>query len=459
MDQLRKLIKKFTLSLLVGVVVLLLFNSILYSFYINTVVNNLFKPSIQTTLKETSAALKNENGIFQLSSYMQQTLSKGNIWAMLLDNRTGNILWKNNLPLEMPQSFTITDVAKFSRGYLKDYPVFVWEHPGGLLVLGYPKGSCAKQLSNATPIQVYRSAPIGLALMLVCDALLLFLLYYFAQSRTLKAIKPLVDGIDALAEGQTVSIAEKEPFIQLTEKVNQVSERLRKKETARANWISGVSHDIRTPLSVILGYAIKLKENTSLPEQARKQAAHIQFHGERISNLVNDLNLTSKLEYNMQPLHMRKIYVIRLLRQMTVDFLNRNLDDKYDIDCNVEGVPPDLSVVGDLSLLQRALENIISNSILHNSNGCHIWLSAKSLPNQVELIISDNGIGITDEQLKKLQTQPHYMMCDSSTHEQRHGLGLLIVKQIVQSHHGEISIGRSADDGFEIKIILPVKAM
>lgn len=459
MDQLRKLIKRFMLSLLVGVVVLLLFNSILYSFYIKTTVNNLLKPSLETTLTETAAALKNENGAFQLSSQMEQTLSKRKIWAMLLDNHTGDILWKNALPGEIPQSFTMTDVAKFSRGYIKDYPVFVWEHPCGLLVLGYPKGSCTKQLSNATPIQIYRSAPIVLALMLLCDAVLLFLLYYFAQSRTLKAITPLVDGIDSLAEGQIVSIAEKEPFIQLTKKVNQVSERLRKKETARANWISGVSHDIRTPLSVILGYASKLKESTSLPQHAKEQAAHIQFHGERIRNLVNDLNLASKLEYNMQPLHMEKIYVTRLLRQMAVDFLNRNLDDKYDIDCAIEGVPPDLFVIGDPPLLQRAFENLISNSILHNSDGCHIWLSANRLPNQVELIISDNGIGITDKQLKKLQTQPHYMMCDSSTHEQRHGLGLLIVKQIVQSHHGEISIGRSSEDGFEIKIILPVKAI
>ena len=455
MKQVATLIKKYILILLIGVVAMFLLNNLLGYLYIRLVVNT-NTPLPQSVIAETAAALTVKNDTFTLSDEAGQMLAQKNIWAMLLDDQTGNVLWSDRLPEEIPQNFTATDIAKFSRAYLKDYPVFVWEHPDGLLVLGYPKDSYTKQLYNATLIKVYRFAPIGLLIVLACNVVLLFLLYYFAQSRTLRAITPLVNGIDDLAKGRTVTLDEKEPFPQLAREVNQVSERLRKKETARANWISGVSHDIRTPLSVILGYAEELGDSPALSSQAKRQVAYIRFHAERIRNLVNDLNLSSKLEYNMQPLHMQTIYVTRLLRQMAADFLNRGMDDKYDITCNVAGVSSGLSVSGDLSLLQRALENLISNSILHNPDGCRITLSAQGFPGRVALVVSDSGIGMTEEQLEKLRTQPHYMMCDSSTHDQRHGLGLRIVRQIVQSHDGELHINQGAQGGFEAKLFLPV---
>ena len=455
MKQVAKLIKKYVLILLVGVVAMFILNNILGYLYIQLVVKEK-NPLPQTVIAETAAALTVENGILTLSAEAGEKLKQKNIWAMLLDNQTGDILWSDSLPKEIPQSFTATDIAKFSRAYLKDYPVFVWEHPEGLLVLGYPKDSYTKQLYNATLIKEYRFALTGFLIMLICNVVLLFLLYYFAQSRTLRAIRPLVNGINDLAKGQSVSLHEKEPFPQLAHEINQVSERLRKKETARANWISGVSHDIRTPLSVILGYAEELGDNPSLSPEAKKQATYIQFHAERIRNLVNDLNLSSRLEYNMQPLHMQPVYVTRLLRQMAADFLNRGLDGKYNLTCEVEDIPSGLSVSGDLSLLRRALENLISNSILPNPDGCRITLSAQEFPGYAALVVSDSGIGMTSEQLEKLRTQPHYMMCDDSTHEKRHGLGLRIVRQIVQSHNGELHIGQRAQGGLEVKIFLPV---
>lgn len=78
---------------------------------------------------------------------------------------------------------------------------------------------------------------------------------------------------------------------------------MQKKETARANWISGVSHDIRTPLSMVMGYAGQIEENEALPEADRKKARIIRQQSIKMKNLINDLNLASKLEYNMQPIN------------------------------------------------------------------------------------------------------------------------------------------------------------
>ena len=83
-------------------------------------------------------------------------------------------------------------------------------------------------------------------------------------------------------------------------------EQLRNKDTARANWIAGVSHDIRTPLSMIMGYASQLKTSSDLSDEMEKKLSVILKQSERIKNLINDLNLASKLEYNMQPFEKKK---------------------------------------------------------------------------------------------------------------------------------------------------------
>lgn len=65
-------------------------------------------------------------------------------------------------------------------------------------------------------------------------------------------------------------------------------------------------------------------------------------------------------------------------------------------------------------------------------------------------------MGATDEQIEKLNNTPHYMVCDENTTEQHHGLGLLIVKQIMSAHHGSVTVGHSSYGGFSVKLILPI---
>ena len=88
--------------------------------------------------------------------------------------------------------------------------------------------------------------------------------------------------------------------------INKTSERLirqeadlNRRDSARTEWIAGVSHDIRTPLSLVMGYASQLEEDDNLPPEAREKAAVIRSQSERIKSLVSDLNLASKLEYAM----------------------------------------------------------------------------------------------------------------------------------------------------------------
>ena len=79
------------------------------------------------------------------------------------------------------------------------------------------------------------------------------------------------------------------------------------RDRARTEWISGVSHDIRTPLSLVLGYSNLLEEQACTDEKIRKEASVIRQESLKIRDLIEDLNLTSKLEYHMQPLRMEQV--------------------------------------------------------------------------------------------------------------------------------------------------------
>ena len=111
-------------------------------------------------------------------------------------------------------------------------------------------------------------------------------------------------------------------------------------------------------------------------------------------------------------------------------------------------------IQADPALLKRAVGNLIQNSVNHNPEGCTIYVTVDREENICQIRVEDDGVGISEEELKRLDNMPHYMLCDENVTGQRHGLGLLIVRQIVYVHHGEFEIGRSSHGGFRAEIRL-----
>ena len=114
---------------------------------------------------------------------------------------TGKCFWTLDLPEEVPQNYNIQDVALFSKGYLEDYPVFVWNTDEGLLVLGYPKNSYMKLTSNYYSIEAIQKIPFYVMGMLGMDALCLFLAYYFSKRRIIQNTEPIVEAITPVPGG------------------------------------------------------------------------------------------------------------------------------------------------------------------------------------------------------------------------------------------------------------------
>ena len=287
------------------------------------------------------------------------------------------------------------------------------------------------------------------------DVLCLFLAYYFSKRRIIQNTEPIVEAIETLADGKPASLHIDGELSEIAGSVNKASLLLSRQNEARANWISGVSHDIRTPLSMIMGYAGRIAADKTASGGIREQAEIVRNQSVKIKELVQDLNLVSQLEYEMQPLHKEKIRLSKLLRSYVAELLNSGISDAYTVEIELAPEAENAMLECDARLISRAINNLVQNSIKHNPQGCKIRLSLETTGETLLLTVADNGVGLTPEKLQELEEKPHYMESTDDRLDLRHGLGLLLVRQIVEAHGGALSMESEPGKGYRAAIILP----
>ena len=311
-------------------------------------------------------------------------------WAMLI-GENGQVVWSFRKPSEVPDAYTLTDVASFTRWYLRDYPVQCRVRDDGLLVVGAPKNSVWKHDMAMNMDAVYQLPFWFLGFFLAALGCVLALAYlvvrrWFRQAQQVR-------------------------------------------DTARSGWINGVSHDIRTPLSMVMGYAAQMEADPALPPERRRQASIIRAQSQAIRDLVNDLNLTMRLDSDMQALRREPLQPAPFLRQLTADFLNSGMAEGYplEVDLPREGLP---SMEADAFLLRRAVNNLLSNCVRHNSPGCPIALGARAEDGCVVFWVESGGAA----EIPAAPQASHPLEADGGA---AHGTGLRLVSQIAAAHGGE----------------------
>lgn len=378
----------------------------------------------------------------------------GYAWAMVLDDN-GQVIWQYQLPEDLNRHYAPADVAVFSRWYLEDYPVFCQVRTYGLLVLGMPQGSIWKYNFWTYPELIewilYRGGSVMIGVLL----LILVLCMIFSWRGT-RSLRMLADGLDTLAEGRTVELSTRGFAGELAEKLNRTSaqiqyrnEIIQRRDTARTNWIAGVSHDIRTPLSLILGWAEQLQQEPGLPERAHHKAEGIRQQSEKIRSLVEDLNLTSKLQYGAQPLRREELQAGPLLRRLVADFCDSPLAEKSETELSVSAEAETATIQVDRALLARAMENVLGNSVRHNAGNVQCRVVAAVEGKWLCLTITDDGVGYSASVLEALQT-------GCVKENTPHILGLHVVEQILQAHGGKVSFGKNDPKGCKVEMRFPI---
>ena len=434
-----KYISKHLVSFAGFILVLLLINVIAFGWTFHSVIKKDYGAISPNNMLEEVAAASTLDGI---SDEARNKLENNHIWAIFL-NAAGETMWSVNAPKNIPAHYTVQEVAIFSRGYLEDYPVFVWNTDSGLLVLGY-----TKLTSNYFSIQAIKFLPLYLSGMIAVDLLLLFFSYHLSKQKIIKSTEPIISSIETLSNGKPVSLSISGELSEVADSVNKASKILSRQNEARANWISGVSHDIRTPLSMIMGYAGRIADDETASNTVREQAEIVRKQSVKMKELVQDLNLVSQLDYEMQPLHKESVRLSKLLRSYVAELFNTGVSDMYSIDIEITPAAETVAIDCAPRLISRAINNLVQNSIKHNPQGCNVKLSLACFDTSLILIIADNGIGLSAEKLQELEEKPHYMNSTDERLDLRHGLGLLLVRQIVEAHEGTMHIKSVAHHGF-----------
>lgn len=376
-------------------------------------------------------------------------------WVMALDDQ-GNVVWDWQLPEDFALSYSLKDVAVFTRWYLHDYPVAVWQSGDLLLVVGLDKETYMR-FSELFPRSNVDGIPAYIRLAFTVNIVLILFFVLLLGYRFYKALKPIGKGIEKLSRQEPLHLKEKGMAGDLAGQLNRSSsvlqkqkEMLSRRDQARTEWISGVSHDIRTPLALIMGYSDKLKKEKNLSGDAKKSAEIICRQSLIISQLIDDLNLTSKLAYQAQPLKKSFCSPAQLLRECAADIYNEEIPEEKSKETEIElYISPEaekVRILADAGLLKRALRNLIGNSVRHNLEGCHVDICLGCRKDQVFWKIFDTGKGIPEVVVQNMDTQT----------ERVHIMGLRLARQIARAHGGDLAFCKRETGTYDVEVFLPV---
>jgi two-component system phosphate regulon sensor histidine kinase PhoR len=231
---------------------------------------------------------------------------------------------------------------------------------------------------------------------------------------------------------------------------------LKKIDQIRRDFVANVSHELRTPLSILRGYIETLLDS---PETSREELSRIlkvmERHSKRLDSLVEDLLTLAQLESADPNLQFRDVDLSRFFGEVVRDWEKKLAIKQLNL---MVDLPPDLPAIhADRARLQEALYNLLDNAVKYSREHGEIRLSARRRDGQIELSVSDNGIGIGKQDLPRIFERFYRADKARSPNKVRGtGLGLAIVKHIAQLHGGRVEAESELGKGTTIRVLLPM---
>lgn len=295
--------------------------------------------------------------------------------------------------------------------------------------------------------------------LILINCILILILSFLFTMRIARPINRIIDKIVKLSKGDySKSTINRGIYYKIEEKLNQLTERLTanehervKLEQMREEWISNITHDIKTPLTSIIGSA-EILADTSYPvsdAMCQKYSHTILHKSQYIKTLVEDLNLSTRLQNQTIMLNKTKVNMVSLGRHVLIDLIN---DEKYN-DHNITFKYSDEAIYleVDEQLMKRVFMNLIVNAFIHNDEDVKVKLEIKEERGYVQVIIEDNGKGIAAEEQQEIFKR-YYRGTHTRNKTEGSGLGLAIAHDIVKTHGGTIEVESEPGKGLKITI-------
>lgn len=292
---------------------------------------------------------------------------------------------------------------------------------------------------------VKRQSPQIISIALIITALEISLLLTFADVIRRKImierpLKEILKATEKIASGDfSVRLEPKHPYGSydeydlIKEYLNIMASDLSKSEILKSDFISNVSHEIKTPVAVIKNYSVLL-EKESDPEKRAQYRRELVRASNRLSNLVGNILKLNKLENQELIVEKKAFRLDGALEEAIVAFESQIEKKELEIECDLE----EISIVSSESHLEIVWNNLISNAIKFTEKGGKVGVSCKWVDGMATVEISDTGCGIDAETGKHIFDK--FYQGDTSHSGEGNGLGLALVKKVIDTLGGEISV-------------------
>ena len=257
-------------------------------------------------------------------------------------------------------------------------------------------------------------------------------------------------------EMKSISPAGPHEVQDLTRAFNSMIARVDSSQRSQRDFVANVSHELKTPLTSIQGFAQAILDDMADTPEARKQAAQIIYsEAGRMHRLALDLLDLAKLEAGTADLKMDAVDVKVLLDTIVEKFTPQAKRAGVALQLDVPAHLP--SVIGDGDRLAQVFTNLVENAVKFTSVNGRVTLSAAVAGAEMEISITDSGVGVPKESLPRLFDR-FYQVDPSRPGGEGHGagLGLAIVKEIVEAHNGKINVRSEVGHGTTFVIHLPL---
>ncbi|HDR6214361.1 MULTISPECIES: ATP-binding protein [Bacillus cereus group] len=228
-------------------------------------------------------------------------------------------------------------------------------------------------------------------------------------------------------------------------------------QQTREEWITGLTHDLKTPLSSIYGYALLLESNQYnwTDRDIQQFGSVMKEKSQYMTTLIDDLSLTYQLKNNSLPAQHVNVEINQFVQKVLLQFINNPTLQNQ----NIEFVPSSnkIQYFIEEKWFQRIIENLLVNAVKHNNETTTVIVKLSQNANSFTLSISDDGKGM-DEKTKELLFERYYRGTNTEESNIGTGLGLAITKQLVHAHNGTISVDSALGKGTTIILLFPFRS-
>jgi len=291
----------------------------------------------------------------------------------------------------------------------------------------------------------------------------LIVAYFVSRSITLP-IRQVKETAQQIARGdfsRRVRIKSKGELGELAESLNTMADELQQKmenlkqlDRVRTDFVANVSHELKTPLTLIKGYIETLQSKAiNDKEKTDKFISIIKEHSDRLGYTIDDLLSLSELELSKDCVNRTKLDLKEVIDEISLGFGQALAEKKHSLTVRTQG--DDFSIQADRNKIEQAFVNLIDNSIKYTKESGRIEVLLRDEGQTVCVTVQDNGIGIPKEHRDRVFERFYRVDKARSRELGGTGLGLSIVKHIVLAHNGKIAIESEPNRGTKVSVTFP----